>query len=195
MDTNELILEAIKAIVASPGIWGFVGVLTGAITSHFFQKQRDRDSQIRSAFAHLHGLQKNLKQLYVSRFEAYIYSDCHEGKWRNSGYTSAIDLSEATRWMEKSESLVLEISKMEQALAESCGTIFVFFRRDKPLIKKTKALLSHVIPNIQIRPEANWDNMRLDEWKTGAVIQLQRRVEEIFDPLFADVLNDDSFKI
>lgn len=180
---------------SSSGLWGFVGAFIGVLFSHRFQKQRDRETQIRTVYARLHGLKQNLKQLYISRFEAYIYFDAHEAKWRNSNYTSVLDFSEATRWMQKSESLVFEIVKMEQALAESCGILLSFFRHNNEIVTKLKNLLSHSVPNIQNQSIMNWNSEKIDNWKEAAVVQLRTKVDDIFDKLFTDLFEDNAFKI
>ena len=51
-------------------------------------------------------------RLSVSRFEAWIFSDYHEARWKLAGDpTGSLDLQEAQRWMGKSEDLALEIAK------------------------------------------------------------------------------------
>ncbi len=176
----ELILEIAREMANSSGLWGMVGVLVGGAVTHWFQKSRDRDSDIKTTYASLHGLRRSLKQLYVSRFEAFIFSDAHEAKWRNSNFTSTVDFNEATRWMHRSEDLVFEISKAEERLARDCGLIFAVFKCKADMSEKVKALLNHEVPAILTRPETGWTNQQIDEWKNTAVGQLKTRTDAIF---------------
>ncbi len=63
------------------------------------------------------GLKILLMQKYVSRFEAYVFSDYFEYCWKKLGSPpESIDFKEAMRHLGKSEDLVLEISKAHQQL-------------------------------------------------------------------------------
>lgn len=195
MEIPDFLINAIATISNSPGVWGFIGVLTGGLITHKLEQTRDRDTQIRVAFAGLHGIRKSLKQLYVSRFEAFIYSDYHEARWRLSGQTSAIDFNEALRWMNRSEELVFEIAKTEERLAQTCGTILVNFKKNSELVGQVESLLSHAVPKLRTRPESNWSVQQVHNWRMRAVPEVQASVDQIFDPLFTQILNNPSFGI
>jgi len=195
MDVLAFLRDTISSMSNSPGLWGFIGVLTGGLITHKFQQIRDRESQIRIAFAGLHGLKKSIKQLYVSRFEALVFSDFHEAKWRLSGHSSAIDFDEATRWMKRSEELVFEISKTEERLAQTCGSVLVNFKTKPDLVTQTKSLLAHSVPSLTTRPDSTWNAQQVNEWKIQAVPAIQAKVDEIFDPLFERLLGNPSFGI
>jgi len=57
-------------------------------------------------FARLMGRKITTEQLYVSRYEAFMFSDYNEERWRRSGSPKdSLDLQEAQRWMHRSEDL------------------------------------------------------------------------------------------
>lgn len=118
-----------------------------------------------------------MSQLYVSRFEAWIYSDYHEARWKLAGAPKdSIDLQEAQRWMHKSEDLALEIAKNNQSLFQTLGLIRTSFRRTPTLDSLTEKLYRFKVPEITKRP-FDLDANQLEAWKVNAVKQLQELVE------------------
>jgi hypothetical protein len=129
------------------------------------------------AYSQLLGRKAVMSQLYVSRFEALIYSDYHEARWKLSGAPKdSLDLQEAQRWMHKSEDLALEVSKSNQALFETLGLIRSCFRRTQELDSLTDRLYHFKVPQIMKRP-FDLDGSQLEAWKMNSVRQLQDLVE------------------
>ncbi len=93
------------------------------------------DHQMRlKAYSELIGYRQLLSQLFVSRYEAFIFSDYHECRWKIQGAPKeSIDQTEAIRWMHKSEDLVLEISRTVQNLFQTVGVIRVLFKQSPEL--------------------------------------------------------------
>ncbi|MDO8690027.1 MAG: hypothetical protein Q7R39_08470, partial [Dehalococcoidia bacterium] len=113
------------------------------------------------AYPEIMGRKFLLMQLYVSRFEARIFSDYHEQRWRNS--PDSLDLSEAQRWMHKSEDLALEIAKTNQSLFESIGLVKASFRRDDELDTLTQHIYHFRTPTI-IEPPGSQNAQGLDTY-------------------------------
>lgn len=116
-------------------------------------------------------------QLYVSRFEASIYSDYHEARWRVTGYRNdSLDGQESQWWMHKGEDVALEIAKNNQNLFETIGSVFTVFA-DSPELKGLVDRLYH-FRALQIvgRPGAT-DLAQVEAWKAKAVKQLQSLAE------------------
>ena len=129
------------------------------------------------AYSEVLGRKAVMSQLYVSRFEAWIYSDYHEARWKLAGAPKdSIDLQEAQRWMHKSEDLALEIAKNNQSLFETLGLIRTSFRRTPTLDSLTEKLYRFKVPEITKRP-FDLDANQLEVWKVNAVKQLQELVE------------------
>lgn len=108
----------------------------GGIVGQYYASQFQFSSQVhlqkvqgqRQVFARLMGRKFATKQLYVSRYEAMIFSDYHEARTKRSGLPKdSLDLQEAQRWMHRSEDLVFDIVKNNQALFEDLGTVRALF--------------------------------------------------------------------
>lgn len=145
---------------------------------------RDRDARSR-LFATLMGQKLVLAQLYVSRFEAFIISDYYEYRWRLSGRPdNSIDFQEATRWMYKSEEMVLEIARGNRELFEAVALARTLFPDSRELNTYADAVYRHRIPKIVVRPTDAMNIAQLEEWKATAIQQIQERVhEEIERPI------------
>ena len=152
--------------------------------AHLLQLSREIKIENRKrrqeGFSSLLGYKILLPQLYVSRFEAYIFSDYHEDRWRRSGYPSdSLDLREAERWMHKSEDLAIEIAKASQGLFEAVGLIKAVFPASKELETLANGVYRHRVPKVDTRAVSEVNDERLESWKTTAVTQLQERVDEV----------------
>jgi hypothetical protein len=115
-------------LAIGPAVFVLIGVILGAFLNYKFgikSQLRVSDHQKRQqVFSELMGIKFVITQLYVSRFEASVFSDYHESKWKQAGYPrDSIDLQEAQRWMHKSEDLAAEIAKNNQYLFEKIGMI------------------------------------------------------------------------
>ncbi len=89
-------------------------------------------------------------QLVVSRFEALIFSDYHEYRWRLAGTPAeSFDFQEAQRWMHKSEDLALEIGRTNQSLFESIGLARATFAPSARLSELTESVYRFPTPLIQ----------------------------------------------
>lgn len=155
-------------------------VLTGYVSYQYglnTQIKVNNTQKRQQAYSELMGRKAVLKQLYVSRFEALIFSDYHEARWRMSGKPKeSLHLQEAQRWMHKSEDFALDVAKSNQSLFETLGLIRAVFpssTKQNDLIEKLYHFKS---PKILGAPfEMNID--QLEYWKAKAVKDLQELVD------------------
>lgn len=135
------------------------------------------------AYSDLLGYKQLIPQLIVSRFEAFILSDYHEYKWHiNGNPKESIDLSEATRWMHKSEDYVIEISKTVQNLFVTIGEIRVVFKYTPELNKLCDNVYNFKTIKFEQRPSKKWTLQELEEWKEKAIRNIK-------------ILADDTMKV
>jgi hypothetical protein len=178
------VLSSIATLLVS---WGSVYL------AHYFQLTRDirlRDREVRSRlFATLMGQKLVLAQLYVSQSEAFIISDYYEYRWRLTGRQEhSIDFQEATRWMHKSEELVLEIARGNRGLFEAVASARTSFPDAKELDTLTEAVYRHKTPRIVVRPNDQMTLAQLDEWKAAATRQVQELVCEAVEKPIDDLV-------
>lgn len=146
-------------------------------------------SKRQQTFSELMGRKILTNQLYVSRFEALIYSDYHEARWKLAGAPKdSIDLQEAQRWMHRSEELVLEIAKNYQSQFETLGLIRILFPRTTKLDELIGRLAHFKTPKILGEP-FKMNLNQLEEWKVRAVHDLQGLVESEYGKPVDDLLN------
>jgi arsenate reductase-like glutaredoxin family protein len=89
------------------------------------------------------------RQLFVSRFEAMIFSDYHERRCKLARSPErSMDLEEAQRWMHKSENLALDIARTNQALFESVGLARPTFTQSAELTHLTERIFYFKTPII-----------------------------------------------
>src|SRR5437899_9569097 len=102
--------DAWRTLLAA--IVGGVLAAGGGILGQYYASQFQFSTQVhiqkvqgrRQVFARLMGRKFATKQLYVSRYEALIFSDFHEARWKRAGLPKdSLDLQEAQRWMHRSE--------------------------------------------------------------------------------------------
>jgi uncharacterized protein YneF (UPF0154 family) len=147
-------------------------------------KIHDREVQQRT-IGSLMGQKLKISQLYVSRFEAYIFSDFHEARWRLTGHPNdSHDFVEANRWMHRSEDLAIEIAHTSEKLYETLGLISSSYKRTNKLLELVTAVYQHKVPTIQIRPFDLKTIEELENWKIHAMGELQAFVErEVTEPI------------
>lgn len=175
------------AIISSLGtliivlVSGYLSYLWGVSS----QKKIYNHQMRLKAYSELIGYRQLLSQLFVSRYEAFIFSDYHEYRWKIQGAPKeSIDQKEAIRWMHKSEDLVLEISRTVQNLFETVGVIRVLFKQTPELQELSNNIYNYKTLKFEERPQNNWSLEQLEEWKLKAVPNVQRLVEEtIRDPI------------
>jgi hypothetical protein len=93
------------------------------------------------------------RQLFLSRFEAMIFSDYHERRWKLAGSPEkSMDLEEAQRWMHKSENLALDIARTNQALFESVGLARPTFTQSAELTHLTERIYHFKLLLFRLRP-------------------------------------------
>jgi hypothetical protein len=157
---------------------GFVGAYTTSTLNYRNQLKTETLHKRQQAYAEIMGRKFLLTQLYFSRFEARVFSDYHERRWNLSGnLPNSLDLSEAQRWMHKSEDLALDIAKTNQSLFESIGMAKTSFRRGAALDTLTQRIYQFRTPSI-VGPPDTKNVQDLEIWKAKAVTQLQQLVEE-----------------
>ena len=131
-------------------------------------------------YAAIMGRKHLRSQILVSRFEALVFSDFHERRWRLAGTPAdSFDFQEAQRWMHRSEDLVLEFARTNQALFESLAAARTAFPPSPELTQLTEALYHFGTPVIAPAPP-DADNQALEQWKTQAVKQLQALVDKSY---------------
>jgi hypothetical protein len=120
--SNELkvaIISSVGTLVIAL-LSGYLSYLWGVSS----QKKIYNHEMKLKAYSELIGYRQLLSQLFVSRFEAFSFSDYHEYRWKIQGAPKdSLDQKEAIRWMHKSEDLVLEINRTVQKLFETVGVI------------------------------------------------------------------------
>jgi len=146
---------------------------------------RDREGRHR-VFSALMGQKRLLPQLYVSRFEALLFSDYHEERCRLTGEgTTSHDFEEAKRWMQKSEQLILEVTRMDKEVFETVGMALVLFGTSEELNTLANNVYNHAVPKVP-KPRDGKTLDQLDQWKVEIVQNLQDVVcKEVGSPLQA----------
>jgi hypothetical protein len=162
----------------------FLSVALGAVLAigaSYFTTQFQTSSQLhlqkvqeqRRVFARLMGRKLITEQLYVSRYEALIFSDYNEENWRRAGKPKdSLDLQETERTMHRSEDLVLEIAKNDQALFEDLATIRALFP-DTPRLRELCDRIYGIHSITTAAPPHEGSAEKLNQWKLEADRQLQ----------------------
>ena len=159
-------------------IGGFVGAYTTSTLNFRNQLKITSFQKRQQGYAEIMGVRFLLPQLYVSRFEARIFSDYHEQLWHLRGAPrDSFDFQETQRWMHKSEDLALEIAKTNKELFESVGLVRGSFKQSAELDALTERVYHFRTPAIGDPPQTN-SAADLETWKTTGVAQLQRLVEQ-----------------
>ncbi len=172
--------NVLVAIISSLGTL-IIALLSGYLSylwSVSSQKKIYNHQMRLKAYSELNGYRQLLSQLFVSRYEAFIFSDYHEYRWKIQGSPKeSIDLKEAIRWMNKSEDLVLEISRTVQKLFETVGFIRILFKQTSELQELSDNIYYFKTLKIEKKPQQNWKLEELEEWKLKAIPNVQRLVE------------------
>jgi hypothetical protein len=162
---------------------GLLPVILGgilAIGASYFTTRFQMSSQFhlqkveaqRAVFARLMGRKIITTQLYVSRYEALIFSDYHEERWKRAGAPKdSLDLQESLRWMHRSEDLVSEAVKNDQALFEDIATVRALF----PDTPRLRALCDQIYTFHSIataKPPHDGSVESLTQWRDEADRQL-----------------------
>jgi len=185
MSENSQMLSMMPLYTA---LIALLGVTLGSfLTARFSFKNQFRLATYQSrqrSYAELMGKKFLLQQLYVSRFEALIFSDYHERRWNLSGDPpTSLDLDEAKRWMHKSEDFAIDIARTNQTLFESVGLARASFPPNDELERPSDHVYRFGTPTItQAAPGA--DAAALAAWKVKAVSDLQALVKrEYSEPI------------
>ena len=137
-------------------------------------------------YVRLQGLRIAIRQTIVSRYEALIYSDYHEYKWKNYG-GNAIDLEEAKRWMQKSEKLLEEATNLIREIFECIANIHISYKTTDEISKMADRLYNYKTLGIKspLKGEVTIANIAdLENWKTSSVSQLDGLVtKEYAEPI------------
>jgi hypothetical protein len=184
-----------KTLLAT--IVGGVLAASGGIVGQYYASQFQFSSQLqlqkihgqRQVFARIMGRKFATKQLYVSRYEALIFSDYHESRWKRSGSSKdSLDLQEALRWMRRSEDLVFEIVKNHQALFEDLGTVRALF----PDTTRLRELVERIYGFKALKtsqPPRDASTNELIQWKNESIQQLQAVVDRDYGAPMDELLN------
>src|SRR3989338_8780171 len=171
--------------VLLPVIIGGVLATVGCIVSQYCASQFqfsteariEKIQEQRQVFARLMGRKFATKQLHVSRYEALVFSDYHEARWKRAGSPNdSLDLQEAQRWMHRSEDLVFEIVRNNQILFEDIGVARALF----PNTPRLRELVDRIYSFKALKMSQPQDDASLEElvqWKDESVRQLQSVVD------------------
>ena len=130
---------------------GLVGVLSAATISSYSQWRASKLQSRELSDAQIMGRKFVVTKLYVSRFEARIFSDYRERRWTLQGSPrDSLDFDEARRWMQKSEDFAIEIAKAHRELFESIGVAKASFKRNPELDALTKRVFEFRTPAIRL---------------------------------------------
>jgi hypothetical protein len=156
-----------------------------AIGTSYFATRFQTSSQLRlqkveeqrAVFARITGRKFTTTQLYQSRYEAIIFSDFHEERWRRAGFPKdSVDQQEDFRWMHRSEDLVTDIIKNNQGLFEDLATTRALFP-DTPRLRDLCDRIYRFHSLWTQKPPQNGSADDLVKWKNEAENQLQIIVE------------------
>ena len=175
------------------------GVLAagGGIVGQYYAYQFQLSSQVklkkvqgkRHVYARLTGRKFGTIQLYVSLYEAMIFSDYHEARWKRSGAPKdSLDLQEAQRGMHRSEDLVFDIVKNNQALFEDLGTVRALFPdapRLRGLVERIRAFKAVKTS----KPARDTSVEELARWKEESVRQLQALIDRDYGGPIEELLS------
>ncbi len=178
------------------GLFTLIGALIGLTGIYFSQKWTlHREIKIKNyekklaVFSEIMGLKILLMQNYVSRFEAYVFSDYFEYRWKKLGSPmESIDFKEAIRHMHKSEDLVLEISKAHQQLFEKLAIIKVLFSQSNEIDSLIEKLYFFKTPVLR-RPTESMELNELEEYQQKAVSEVQQFAKKEFGDYIDTLLN------
>ncbi len=173
-------------------VGGLLTIVGSYVNSHFqFANQVSlQDSQkARDVYSRLMGRRFVTIQLYVSRYEALLYSDYHEARLKTAGTPiGSLDLQEAQRWMRRSEDVVSEIIKSNQALFEDLGTVRTVFA-DTPQLRAVVDPLWKMPALKRALPPDRTDAAALEKWKEETLVTIQTIVESEYGRRFDDLLS------
>jgi hypothetical protein len=89
--------------------------------------------------------------------------------WKREGAPrDSLDFQEATRWMRKSEDLVMDLVKNHQSLCGILGSIRVHFENTPRLVELTDRIYKFRPPTRQEAP-TNATLQELETWKIGRI--------------------------
>lgn len=162
------------------GTFTLIGALIGLTGIYFSQKWiLKREIKIKNyekkllVFSEIMGLKILLMQNYVSRYEAYIFSDYFEYRWKKLGtLEDSIDFKESVRHLHRSEDLVFEISKTHQQLFEKIAIVKILFNSSTELNSLIEKLYFYKTLIIQ-RPTESMNLNQLETYKHQAVSEIQ----------------------
>ncbi len=179
----------LRPTVWVPAVIALLVVVIGPYLNYKAQEKLTGKQKRQEAYSILMGQKLVITQLYVSRSEAYIFSDYHERKSQLAGTgVESLDFQEAQRWMHKSEDLVLEIAKSRQNLFETLGLIGSYFSSSDKLKELSRQIYNSKGLEIKIRP---FDKSAedLEAWKVKSVNEVQELVEKEYTKLIDELVN------
>lgn len=176
------LLNLREALVIFRGVGSLLAALTIAYFTYMLtlssQKEMSDYHRRQLAYTRLLGLRFPIRQLYVSRFEAKIYSDYYEARWILAGKPNgAFDFQEANRWMHKSEDMVFNIIDLQKELYACVGEIQILFEETGRLKSLVEKITNQKAPKVDA-PSGKLDAAELDSWKINAIEQLQVLVDK-----------------
>jgi hypothetical protein len=159
------------------GVFAIAGSYYATKFQMVAQSQTQKAEEQRKVFASLVGRKLVAEQLNVSRAEARLFSDYNEERWKRAGAPKdSLDLDETKRWMHRSEDLVFEIMKSNQALFEDIATVRALFP-DTPRLRELcarvyafRTLQTPAPPHFQVGVT---EFESLAEWKDEADRKIQ----------------------
>ena len=184
---KTLLATVVGGVLAAAG--GIAGQYYASKFQFSSQAQLQKIQGERQVFARLMGRKFATKQLYFARYEAMIFSDYHEKRWKGSGSPKdSLDFQEAQRWMRRSEDLVFEIVKNNQALFEDLGSVRALF----PDVIQLRKLVDTIYTLKGLKtsqPPSDASAEELEHWKVKSVRQLQALVDREYGRAIDELLN------
>lgn len=174
-----------QTAVSILGLLG-IGALIDRFLSYFLQVRKENQEKKFEVYRRLIGARIILRQVIVSRTEAYIFSDYFEFRYKLT--RDKWDFDESVRWMHKSEDYVQVVTKELQELFSILADISILFK-DKPEIQLSiNKLYKYKTLKIYL-PADKLTIKQLEEWKTKGVKQMQELVENEYGKLLEKLIN------
>ena len=169
-----LLGKTLPVIVGS--IVGGLFAIVGAYFATDFQmnaqaKSHKSEEQLK-VFARLMGRKLVTEQLNLSQAEARMFSDYNEEIWKRQGPQDSLDLEEARHWMQRSQDLVFDVMKNNQALFEDLATAQALFP-DTPRLRELTARVYNFRTLKTQTPPHSGSIESLTQWKDEADRQIQ----------------------
>jgi len=163
----------INEIVKILGLLGLGSIIDRILTYLLNKKGKENEEKL-LVYRELNGIRILLRQLFVSRTEAYIFSDYYELRYKLT--KNEWDFKEAERWMHKSEDYVIKITDCLKDLFSILAISSRLFKNNSEIQFLIARLYKYKTITINKPPE-KISIEKLDQWKTKAIKESQNFIE------------------